>query len=84
MLTSRQASSLVDDLGMKVQDTSAAEELEWMTKSKSDLRRLPNEELKRICRQYGRPYSNKKKEDLISTVQLGPSAEASITEVEKY
>ena len=51
-------------------------------KSYSELNKLKNEKLQNICKEYGRPYSGKKKADLIKEVHKGPADEG-ITEQER-
>jgi hypothetical protein len=83
-LSDREYSLLKDDLGLAVRNAEDVElDISWKDKSDAELKQLSNDELKKICKSYGRTFSNKKKEDLIKTVQEGPVSSQSITEIEK-
>jgi hypothetical protein len=75
---------LKEDLGIqiKTQDESERDD-SWQHKTAAELKQLSNEQLKTICKSYGRPFSNKNKDKLVDTVLLGPVESQSITEVEK-
>ena len=49
-----------------------------------ELRQLSHEQLKQICRSYGRTFSNENKEKLVETVQLGQLIDQSITDAEFF
>ena len=73
-----------DDLGLAVRNAEDVElDISWKDKSDAELKQLSNEELKMICKSYGRTFSNKKKDELIKTVKEGPVNSQSITEMEK-
>ena len=75
---------LKDNLGLEIKSEVEAEiNSSWQHKTQAELRQLSNEQLKTICKSYGRPFSNKNKEKLIETVLLGPLVSQSIAEVEK-
>jgi hypothetical protein len=73
-----------DDLGLSLRSVDDIDvDISFQHKERSELRKLSNEELKNICKSYGRTFSNKKKEELVDTVKEGPVVSQSITEVEK-
>ena len=57
------------------------EELEWQTKSCDELKKLSNKELAKIVKAYGRPYSGKRKDVLITAVQMVPDTEVNMAEL---
>jgi hypothetical protein len=83
-LSDEEVTLLKTDLGLALRSAEDVEvDISWQNKAESELKQLTNEELKAICRSYGRTFSNKKKDQLIATVKLGPVMTQSITEVEK-
>jgi hypothetical protein len=75
---------LKNDLGLALRTVDDVDvDISWQHKERSELRKISNEELKKICKSYGRTFSNKKKEELVETVKLGPANSQSMTEVEK-
>ena len=75
---------LRDDLGLDIKSESETElDKSWQHKTTTELKQLSNDQLKLICKSYGRPFSNKNKDKLVETVQLGPVMNQTITEVEK-
>ena len=83
-LTEVEVSLLKEDLGINVKSVDDIEiDISWQYKDASELKKLSNDQLKQICKSYGRTYSNKKKEELVDTVLMGPVMTQTITEVEK-
>ena len=75
---------LRENLGLETKSKEEAENYNsWQHKTQAELRQLSNEQLKTICKSYGRPFSNKNKEKLIETAFMGPLVSQSITKVEK-
>ena len=73
MLTAEQVDLLENGLGLAMKDEAEIDaDYMWQHKPIKELKALGNEQLKTICKKYGRPYSNKRKEQLIDTIRLGP------------
>lgn len=74
------------DLGLEIKSEIEAEiDESWQYKTNAELRHLCNEQLKTICKSYGRLFSNKNKEKFNKMVLQGPlvSLSHSITEAEE-
>jgi len=84
MLNEEHIDLLENGLGLALKDEAEidADDM-WQHKSIEELKTLGNEQLKTICKKYGRPYSNKRKDQLIETIRQGPKEDLSITEAEK-
>jgi hypothetical protein len=83
-LSENEIDLLRNNLGVNVKSQHDAEvDDSWQHKTMTELKALSNDQLKAICKSYGRPFSNKNKEKLAETVQMGPQLSQSITEVEK-
>ena len=83
-LSDQEITLLKDDLGLTLRSIGDIDvDISWQHKERAELRKLSNEELKKICKSYGRTFSNKKKDELVETVKEGPVVTQSITEVEK-
>jgi hypothetical protein len=84
MLNEEHIDLLENGLGLALKDEAEidADDM-WQHTSIEELKTLGNEQLKTICKKYGRPYSNKRKDQLIETIRQGPKEDLSITEAEK-
>ena len=83
-LSQEEVQLLKNDLGLALRSAEDVEvDISWQHKSEADLRQLSNEELKVICNSYSGTFSNKEKDQLIATVNLGPVMMQTIREVEK-
>ena len=85
VLSEAQIGLLKDDLRLSVQSDKMMLRLisHGSIKKAKKLRILSNHQLKQIYKFYVRTYSNKKKDELVETVKLGPVMSQCITEVEK-
>jgi hypothetical protein len=61
-LAENEVKLLKQDLGLHIKSEDEAERDEsWQHKTAAELKHLSNEQLKAICKSYGRPFSNKNK-----------------------
>jgi len=73
------------DFGIDVRSEADMEvDVLWQHKDPFDLKKLSNDQLKTICKSYDRAFSNKKNDQLMETVLLGPAMNQSIREVEFF
>ena len=83
-LADNEVQLLKEDLGLQIKSQEEVERDDaWQHKTPAELKQLSNDQLKAICKSYGRPFSNKNKDKLVDTVLLGPMENQSITEIEK-
>ena len=69
MLNAEQIDVLENGLGLVLKDEAETDANDmWQHKPVKELKALGNEQLKTICKKYGRPYSNKRKEQSIDTI----------------
>lgn len=72
-MTQEQADLLDGCLGLLMKDEVQMDaDDSWQHKPIEELKALTNDQLKTICKTYGQPHSNKKKDQLSDTIRLGP------------
>ena len=82
-LSKEELESLKGNLGIETKSEANTElVVSWQHKSSLELKQSSKEQSKSLCKSYGRPFSNKKKDKLVETVLLGPVINQSITEIE--
>jgi hypothetical protein len=75
---------LKHDLGCDVRSEADVEvDVPWQHNHTADLKKLSNDQLKSICKSHGKPFSNKKQDQLGETVLIKPTINQSIAEIEK-